>query len=273
MISNAPISSTPIGYAEYPASAVSSSEDFSFASYGLQNANIVTTEAQGLHDSGASDFGEASNNGQDGGQFLYRDWRKKTITLRGIVKADTRVDMEAKIDEMKKYLDEKDGILRYATQGKFREINATCSNIVFDRKRYHVSFCPFSVTFTINDVYWRDAENTISTDTGLTSNINIEYSNEGSKETFPKIIIVVNTGSCSQAKMTLDGISLTVGSLTAWDVLVVDSKTKHVYKNSVAIDYTWPCPIFSKWPNIVEYDFGTGTYNLDINVKYSKNFL
>lgn len=146
--------------------------------------------------------------------------------------------MEAKIDEMKKYLDEKNGILRYATQGKFREINATSSSIVFDRKRYHISFCPFSVTFTINDIYWRDSNQMIITDTGLTSDINIEYSNEGSKESLPKIIIVVNTGSCSQAKMTLGGISLTTEGLTAGDVLVVDSKTKRVYKNGVAIDYT-----------------------------------
>lgn len=92
---------------------------------------------------------------------------------------------------MKKYLDEKDEILRYSTQGKFREINATCSNIIFDRQHYHVSFCPFSITFTVNDVYWRDSDLVIYTDTSLTSNTNIEYTNIGNKETFPEIIIAV----------------------------------------------------------------------------------
>jgi hypothetical protein len=55
--------------------------------------------------------------------------------------------------------------------------------------------------------------------------------------------------------------------------LSINSKTKKVKKNSVDVDYIWPCPIFGKDSNFVLYDFGVGTYNIDINVKFSKNFL
>lgn len=57
--------------------------------------------------------------------------------------------------------------------------------------------------------------------------------------------------------MTLEGIAITYsGVLTAGDVLIIDSKTKVVYLNSVAVDYTGPCPIFTSGSNIVTFGFG-----------------
>jgi phage-related protein len=267
-------SSLAPGVSSFPVFSSPSTEDFSFDGYGLQNASIIISTVQGLHDSGSVDFGDTANNGQDGGQFIFRDWRKKTVILKGIVKSDTRTNFEAKLDEMKGKLDGKNDILRYATQGKFREINATCTNMVFDRQSYNVNFCQFVITFTINDVYWRDSDSVSVSSNTLTANTSAEYTNIGNKETYPKIVTYINSGTCSQFALTLNGTTITyAGSLTAGDVLIIDSKTKRVYKNSVVVDYTWPCPIFQKGSNIVSYNFGSGTYNLDINAIFTKNFL
>ena len=251
-----------------------STEDFSFNNYGLMNTSILTQEVQGLHDAGNADVWEAANNWQDGWRLLYREWRGKQITIKWIVKAASREALEAKIDEMKWQLDEIEWMFRYKTQWNWKEISATSKAMTFDRKYYHITFCPFSITLTINDVYWRYTDQIITTLTWLTANFNNEFSNVWNKDTYPKFILSVNSGSCTQFKMTLNGIDCTYASaLTAGDVLVIDSKTWRVKKNWSTVDFTGPCPVFSKGPNLVFFDFWSWTFNIDINVKYSKNFL
>ena len=66
---------------------------------------------------------------------------------------------------MKGILDTENKILRYASQGKYREINATTSNIVFEREARNITFCPFTITFVANDVYWRDSDSVAITTT------------------------------------------------------------------------------------------------------------
>lgn len=258
----------------YPSLSTPSLEVFSYNGYWLHNTSILIVSAWGLLDSWAVDFWDSANNWTDWGQFIYRDWRKKTITLKGIVKATSWVLLEAKIDEMKWQLDTKNKILRYSSQGKYREINATTSNIIFEREARNITFCPFTITFIANDVYWRDSDSVAITTTWLTANTTVELTNSWNKETFPKFILYVNSWTTASFTITLEGITISyLGSLTAGDVLIIDSKTKTAYLNSVVVDYTGPCPIFTSWPNIVTFGFGAWTFNIDINCIFTKNFL
>lgn len=280
MIAQLPISSTTIWgtlapwVSSIPPGTSMSTEDFSFNNYWLQNTSILLNEVQWLFDAGEADVGESANNWRDWGRLLYREWRWKQITLKWIVKAATRELLEAKIDEMKWQLDDIEWMLRYKTQWTWKEISATSKIMNFDRKYYHITFCPFSITFTINDVYWSLTDKVLDWFTWITTNFNNEFSNKWNKDTYPYFIVSVNSGSCSQFKMTLNWIAYTyAGTLSAGDYLIIDSKTWRTKKNWTSVDFSGPCPVFSKWSNLVFFDFWSWTYNIDINVKYSKNFL
>lgn len=111
--------------------------------------------------------------------------------------------------------------------------------MTFDRQNYNINFCPFTITFIVNDVYWRDSNLEAISSNALTANSTVEYTNLGNKETYPKFLLYMNSGTCSQLAITLNSVTITyAGSLTAGDVLIIDSKLKRVYKNSVVVDYT-----------------------------------
>lgn len=275
MLNTYSIASHPIAHTKQPLTAKNSQEKFSFNAFGLSNENIIVQNFDGLHSAGQSNFGNSANNWQDGSQFLFRYWQSKTLTLRGVVRAKTSEELEQKIDEIKKNCLQKEGTLRYKTaKWSYREITATCTVCDFMREGYHITFCPFVMTFVASDVYFRDGK-TFLAEQAITGNVAFDYFINGSAPSFPQIYFIINNGSLKKISISSNGMIFSISAnLQKGDIIEIDTKNKRVRKNGKYIDYDGPCPILNIWSNSLVYEFlSDENYSLDLFISYPHNFL
>ena len=86
-----------------------------FNAYGLQNANIITSNFN-PEDIGEIDY-QAVPHPKGGGTILLdRHIRQKRITVEGVIVGSSQDDLEEKMDEFKKFVHKKEGLLKYTTQ-------------------------------------------------------------------------------------------------------------------------------------------------------------
>ncbi len=129
---------------------LSSQDNIVFNSYGLQNANIISS-VQVQDNTPTRDF-EAVAVPRGDGQIITADfWRAKKILVQGFLKDTTNTLLEARIDAMKKALAVGESNLDINVAGVVRRYVATLTNgdqIFSQRKAFHVTFVPFSLEFT-----------------------------------------------------------------------------------------------------------------------------
>lgn len=147
----------------------------------------------------------------DGTGFISRYWRKKSIRLEGYVHNWSKDGMEQKIDAMKKACSVKERQLKYRSGGSSRSITASLSSASFQREHYHLTFCPFVLTFESSDAYWHDEANESVTFSGVTSSRSESLSNSGTGESSPVVHYVLNSATAvSTASFSANGRTLTV---------------------------------------------------------------
>lgn len=129
-----------------------------FNDYGLQNDSVVTSLL--TQDSTPDRDLDTEARPRDDGQFIIGDfWRKKTISMRGYIRKDTDVLLDAELDKMKKALSKREGILDIKipiNDGVIRRYRGTLINgqsLFSDRKGYHITLCPYEAQFLVIDPF------------------------------------------------------------------------------------------------------------------------
>ena len=119
--------------------------------------------------------------------------------------------MEAKIDEIKKACSRPEKFLRYRDGNGTRMLKATLSSASFPREHYHLTFCPFVLTFETSDAYWQDEANESVTFSGVSGDFSESLSNSGTGESFPLVHFVFNSAtSVTEASFTANGRTVSV---------------------------------------------------------------
>lgn len=261
-----------IGASPIPVSVTA--DNIIFDGFSLQNDNIIISEAN-FEDSGASEFNWYPIPRLDGNGFLSRFWRKKTIVLKGIVKDTTKALLDARIDEIKRECYGTEWTFEYVDANGRRKITATLSRADFDRQHFHITFCPFVLTFETNEAFWYDEINESNSVSAVTGNFIDSLSVGGSAPSQPQVYFVLNSATAITAiSFTANGRTITVTeSFASGDVLEINSQSKTVTKNAVEVDYTGTFPELLPWPNAVNYNFTGTAINTEIITLWRKNYL
>lgn len=270
MIANYKISEHPIAHAVAPKSA-NNPEKFSFSGFGLDNDNVLITDFAGLHNAGSSDFHDVGNINTDGGKFQSRFWRKKNFEISGILKAKTPEELENLIDNFKKNFNTKEWIFRWKyTNTRFREIPVTAQRVDFDRKHYHITFIPFTLSLVANNVYWREwtnikkfSENRLFV---------AEIQNEWNVASEIEIIFIVKNGNIESIKLDKNWQKLNFNNPENAKNIIVNTAKRQIKLNGKIGDYSGVHFTLEPWRNEIIFDF-TGTFEADIYVKWDTNFL
>lgn len=251
-------------------------DEIVFNGYSLQNANIIITDAP--HESAPTRDFQTTPTPRDEGEIVISDfWRRKTVTMRGIVKADTAILLEAKIDEIKKNLRVQGGNLDIKqTDGTIRRYVATLvnSSSMFDRRGYHLTFTPIELAFACLNPFG-ESKNYVSDSYVDKSDLVFTESffNSGTIKARPVAGVLFTAASGITAikfqnNTTGEEITLTA-NISAGDYVKFDGELKEVTINNVIQDYDGFFPKLEVGANSVTITI-TGTsaaYTLTIKHK------
>lgn len=182
--------------------------------------------------------------------------------------------MEALIDDMKKNISGTEKVLQYTNANGTRKITATLSDAQFDRKHYHVSFCPFVLTFESQDAFWYDASDESFSGNLTTSPSTENFDNGGSAPANPRVVFAFSSAtSVTSVSFSANSKTVTVtGAFAAGTVIELNGETKTAYVNGTETDYSGTFPELLTGGNVVTFTVD-GTFSADLIAIWRKNYL
>lgn len=211
----------------------------------------------------------------DGGGVLDRFYKQRTITLAGSIIGTDSEDIENKIDALKKALSVKTGYLDFKVNGVYRRILCSLTNSdIVNRAHYDVDKGKFKLTFTALDPFWSEKVWSSALFTGVNAEINEDINNEGSQYSNPIINILVNSASgTNEIKVKIGDNQIIINeNISTDDIVEIDTINKVVTINDASIDFGGKFPKLEAGVNNLNV-VSNGTYDYDISVLFSKNYL
>lgn len=265
MLNTSPLNRVKLNDQLVAFTTAASQDDIVFNTYSLQNSGIVTQVL--LQDNTPERDIDSFNIPRDDGRSYVGDyWRRKTISIRGVVSKDTNSILESTLDDMKRYLGVPNSELDIKIDGTIRRYIATLSNgdRMFARRRgYHVTTCPFDLQFTCLEPFGKSTEYEATTyfdktDLSFTENV----INSGTVTGKPYLAINITAASAiteiSFTNNTTEETITITRSFSAGEYLAIDCEEKTVKVNGVAVDYDGIFPDIAIGTNSYSVDF-TGT--------------
>ena len=254
--------------------AWSKSDDIIFNGFWLQNENFVTSEIN-FWNMPKINVLTYDNPKNDWWWVLDRFYKQRTITLSwSIIWTDSN-DIENKIDSLKKALSVKTWYLDFKNKWTYRRILCTLTNSdIINREHYDIDHWKFKLTFTAQDPFWSEKTRDFSTFSWVNAEINEDITNEWSEYSNPIINILVN--SCSETnqikvKIWNDEIKIET-PISTGDVIEINTAKKNCTINSQSVDFSGRFQKLQAGLNSFRV-ISNWTYNFDIAVLYSKNYL
>lgn len=258
--------------------------EISYNGYDLQNANIVTSQAQSFEKS----MREVNIQGfitRDGGKLLSTQYNPKQIILGGYIKGTSKEDLESRIDEIKEQLQEPtEANLLIAYRDGNRRFACTCKEVNFNRQNYTIDYVEWNATFIVSDPpFGQNTASTTLNQFGLTNTFVNTATGEhtgsldfaGTIAGHPYItfrfhaandvskIKFGNTNDDGFVTETVMNVDLNDG-----DLIVIDVENGEITCNGDAIDYEGGFPNFTLSGNAYTIKIIGKSYNLDVKFTY-----
>ena len=249
--------------------------------YGLQNADVITqyvrVSAPNL------DLSQRSFPRADGvyAESAYR--RQNRIKVAGTIKAATRAALELAMDDMRQALSAYGSTMRILWGGAARyydDCYAVTLDAIFDgRDHYNVDWCPFSVEFTSQQPYARDASRTTNdvSGTASTSPVGFTVANAGSAPTGPIVTVTVVTAGGLLSLTLTNGENGDAMSITrSWsngDTVEVNGEDRTVKINGVAADFLGVIPMAEAGDNAFLLSMTGAGYAVAISEQHFNRYL
>ena len=201
--------------------------------------------------------------------------RQQSFRIRWTLKAINNEQLVFRKDELKSMLSEQNKTLRVNFGWSFRQAKTYVSEVQFEENHYNITFVNFSVEFTILEGYWEDIFPTSVTYSNITENLQEEIvCNSTFHTTYPIVNIALNSASGTDMfKVRIkDNETEVLRTFTSGDILNINSKTKQVLLNDVAIDFNGTFPILEKGRNLVNIE-ANGTFDVSVNVLYNTTYI
>lgn len=257
---------------------VFSSELVVFNSYELALTNGILI--QDINESGHVRQINRTDIARDDGFIHDSDYlREKIIPIRGLIKKDTQVELEAFLDTFKQKLYASQGNLDITRTGMTgRRYIATLMNMdkVFQRReKYHITICPFDLEFLCK--FGHDRTYTLEAKQIITSPDTHTFDNDGSFTARPIIIVVFNAASSiTQLNVKNDTNSDEMQIVRTWsagDSLVIDGENYTVEVNGTAVDFSGVFPKLDVGSNTLRYTVTGSSFDAMFTVKFKQRYL
>lgn len=223
-----------------------------FNGYSLQNDSISSSVL--IDSMPGRDFPTFAVPRGDGEVAIGDFWRRKLITVRGMIRKTTAQALEDELDAMKKALAVGESTLdiKHPTNvdGTIRRFVATLINgdqIFSQRRNYHVTVCPFEAQFVTLEPFGHSVDYSATTWADQTSlSFSDQVENLGTVRAKP-VVIVNFTAATSITALSFTnnttGERITVTrSFSASDYLSINFETMEVTVNGTAVDFTGTFP-------------------------------
>lgn len=200
--------------------------------------------------------------------FDYANIIQKNITVEWKLRASSSQELEDKMHEMKRKLQEPNKVLYRQSNGSYLQTYATATRVDFLEEYYHLTFMPYIVDLTILDpfFYW-DLQEEIFT--WITDNVSLWINlTDWDEEARPMILLDFKTWTtASSITVSLNDEPITVQTtLTDWTALLIDHWNESVRKSWI-VEYDWDFTNLKFGNNVLKIE-KTWTINVDIYVYY-----
>lgn len=259
---------------------LSAQDDIVFNGFSFQD-NCVFTEKV-LNSTPQRDV-EANKIPRNDGEFIVGDfYRRKIITMTGIIKTSSNSELEAKIDEMKRLTSEREGNLDIKIDGVIRRFKATLvnGNQMFEqRQHFHIVWIPFTVQFMTVEPFGHPT--TFQSDPFFDQtdlNLDLQVNNAGSIHATPEIILNFSAASAvTEVTVTNNTndqlIRASSLSIAPSDILKFDGNERLVTLNGTQIDYSGFFPRLEIGANSLTIDVTGTSATYTLTVKHLTPFL
>ena len=241
-------------------------DDIVYNGYGLQNATVVTSFAD--FENWPSIQNDTFNRPRtDGGGELNYFFRDRIVTLRGTIKVSTAEELVNEMDRFKTAMWVNQQNLDIKFNWVIRRAKASVINFdtMFTKEHFNITFVPFEVQFKVISPFFAEITRKIQSFTWLTANLTEEMVNEWSTKTNPiTIITFIAATSVTQIDFAANWKTITISeTISASDVVEIDTDNKTVKINGTTKDYSWIFPEFNVWSNSYTVTInGTKTYDI-----------
>lgn len=206
---------------------------------------------------------------------LDRFYKKRTIKLEWSIISESAIDMEHKIDNLKKALSVKTWYLDFKVWENYRRILCSLTNSdIINRRGYDITHAKFSLTFEAQNPFWSEKVRSSSTFDWVNDEINENINNEWSEYSNPIINIVFSSATnVNELKVKIWNNEIVINeSITSGDIIDINTIDKNVTLNATSVDFSGKFPRLESGINMLTMKCN-GTYNYDVAVLYPKNYL
>lgn len=239
----------------------------------LQDSNVITRKI--THENNDHRQLNIQGLGRFGAKIVDDTWNVKRISIEGTIKDSSKANLEARIDNLNKYLLGQgiiDKNLDVAYSSGTRRYPATCISFQITREYYTINCVDYKADFIVSYPFGRGLDTSTLEFNGLTTAERDSINFAGSASPMPKIKIIINSATALtgfEFQNTTTGDSVAVNTaLVAGDIVIIDCDDLSVQKNGAEIDYQGTFPEFENgWNDF--YIWFTGTaYDVDLRVIY-----
>jgi len=206
-------------------------------------------------------------------------YTSKKINLRCVITRSTRDSFEQSLDTLRKYIDNREAVLRLPQSGAYRQYTATVSNIGISN--VSGGFGEIDIEFLCSDPFgYATSSTTLLSVSGLTSgNKSYPITLNGTAKQLLKFTLTVNSltsGTAKTVTVSNPTAGTTVTIIRDWaaaDVLVVDPITKVVTVAGAPVEFTGNLSEWSPGAGFINYTDNFTARNVDISVIYTERYL
>jgi len=205
--------------------------------------------------------------------YISNYYRWRTIELQMYIKAETSGEFNEKLDEVRGALAKNNVELQEKINSEYRNIKVSTVSLPLDLEHYNITYLPFTVTFEALEPFWYSDKYTSHSFLDMIADTQEEITNQWNVEVDPIITYSFKTAdTTSFIRLDINGLYIEIEHTFAdSDSVIIDCKEKTVKVNWVLTDYNGTFPQIDLWSNIINFT-SDGTYDVDANILYQRNF-
>lgn len=248
-----------------------------YGTYTFPNTAFRLVDVIGIEESGdmaIDEFDIANTHGVGLRNYFFK---RKTIIVKWVIKADTKGELQTEIDSLLAAISVQEQTLKFTRDDGVILTAPAYATWRIDRQRYHITFVPVEITFVVMRPFMKSTITNQTSFTGQSADFSSNVINTGwTYEAQPLINFTFLTwlSWVTEVAITLWSNTITVNeNISDSDVLVIDSENQDVKINDVwGKDYSWNFPVLERGNNTFSVSIN-GTWSVDIYVQWNDTYV
>lgn len=255
----------------WPVPVEATTESIAINSLWLVNSNYVVHSISDNVDTELNDFNIPQNNWK---WFLSYFKRQRQISLKITIIWSNENDFITLFDNLRKECYKEESTLYWKKwDWERRQIKVNCTSFPRNFEHFNINFLECEIWFTALEPFWYESSRQSRSLSNKTADFSEEISNQWTDVSEPIVYLLFNTATVTDLSLELwENTIWITESITDWDIIIIDSENKKVWKNTSELDYTWTFPIMWTWSNFFNFDI-TWTFDTNVLILNKRNYV